>query len=119
MSKTPEAPVITIFKNADWRESVEVLENDAPRIPVDLTGASIEIDFRRLNSNVTSFEASTTNGRVVLTDAKDGRFEIALTRDDLFGLSNVYQYDVVATWPGPIKQVLWFGRLIVKSGVTT
>jgi hypothetical protein len=105
--------------NEDLRQAFAL--TDSAGAPVSLTGGSLKMNFEGLapaNPATSTIEASTANGRIVLSNAAQGQFEIALPTAVLRAIpTGVYRHDLVLTLAGRVQRV-WEGTLTLNSGVT-
>ena len=102
--------------NEDLRQAFAL--TDSAGAPVSLTDGSLKMNFEALASTIPGIEASTANGRIVLSNAAQGQFEIALPTAVLRSIpAGVYRHDLVLTLAGRVQRV-WEGTLTLNSGVT-
>ena len=105
--------------NEDLRQAFAL--TDSAGAPVSLTGGTLKMNFEALASASAAtsiIEASTANGRIVLSNAAEGQFEIALPTAVLHAIpTGVYRHDLVLTLAGHVQRV-WEGTLTLNSGVT-
>jgi hypothetical protein len=107
--------------NEDLRQAFAL--TDSAGAPVSLTGGSLKMNFEGLTPASAGpgpggIEASTANGRIVLSNAAQGQFEIALPTAVLRAIpTGVYRHDLVLTLAGRVQRV-WEGTLTLNSGVT-
>jgi hypothetical protein len=105
----------TAANNADLRQGFAIADTDGTA--VDLSGASLTLAFER-EPNTPVLQASTVNGRIVITAATLGRFDLAIPAAALAGLPPaLYQHDLLLTRAGRIDR-LWSGTLRLDDGVT-
>ena len=101
--------------NADLRQGFAL--TDTAGAAVDLTGATLALAFEH-EPNAPILHATAANGRLVVTDAAQGRFELVIAAADLAVLQPaLYQHDLLLTRAGRIDR-LWTGTLRLDDGVT-
>jgi hypothetical protein len=106
----------TAANNADLRQGFAL--TDTAGTAIDLTGASLAVAFER-EPNTPVLQATLANGRIVMTNAAQGRFELAIPAAVLAILSPaLYQHDLLLTRAGRIDR-LWSGTLRLDDGVTS
>jgi hypothetical protein len=102
--------------NEDLRQ-VFVLTDDAGA-PFDLTGAALHMDIEAFNG-ADVLEATTANGRIALSDAPAGRFELAVPAATMRTLApGSYQHDLLLTFADGRVHRVWTGALTLSRGVT-
>lgn len=106
---------MTAATNADLRQ--EFVLADAAGTAVDLTGAALALAAEQ-NLGMPVLAASTADGRIVITSAVDGRFDLAIPAAALAPLApGLYQHDLLLTRAGRIDR-LWSGTLRLEHGVS-
>ena len=101
----------------DTFSSVEFIYKDNLDAPIDLTGVTIQIQFRYRSKTGTVVKDITTGSGITLTDAVNGKFEI-----DAFTPINwavdCYYYDVQVTFSATnIKTYVW-GLVKILQDIT-
>ncbi len=105
----------TTSTNADLRQGFAL--TDTSGTAIDLTGATLALAFER-EPNTPVLLATTANGRIVVTDAALGRFELIVPAAAVGVLQpGLYQHDLLLTRAGRIDR-LWTGTLRLDDGVT-
>lgn len=84
-------------------------------IAVDLTGASIKMDFRRGTDTGALQESKTIGSGLLVTDAVNGVFEMIAYINNWE--AGVYFYDMQITFPSSIIRTYVKGTLTVKQDV--
>lgn len=81
MPELPALPdVLEIRTNADWRDMVQIVQNDDEETPLNLSSATLLMHVRRRREDRTVWMTlSSANGRLVKTDPAEG--EIAFNVD--------------------------------------
>lgn len=116
---------LTIYQGATFCRPItwSTQEAGGPESPVDLTGYEVRMHIReRLDSPEVLLELTTDNGRIVITDATAGAFELRLTAEETEALdwrTGVYDLEMVAPDGPPATVVrLLEGRVKVVPEVT-
>jgi hypothetical protein len=105
----------TAADNADLRQGFALA--DTAGVPINLTGATLALAFEH-EPNTPLLQATIANGRIVVTDAPQGRFELTIAAAALAALPPaLYQHDLLLTRAGRIDR-LWTGTLRLDDGVT-
>mgnify|MGYP000918996071 CR=1 FL=1 len=105
----------TSANNEDLRQAF-ALASEAGS-PVDLTGASLRMGLADL-SGAARLEASTGNGRVTITNAANGSFELLIPASLMGTLpEGIYRHDMVLAMAGRTQRI-WTGTLSLAQGVT-
>ncbi len=87
-------------QNADFAETLAYLESDKIT-PIDITGATFKMEVREGTGKTVVLELSTANGRIVITDAANGRFSLTALKSIMETLApNNYKYDLLITLGG-------------------
>jgi hypothetical protein len=86
-------------------------------VPIDLTGATFHMMLRlHVEDATVSFELTTENGRIVLTDAVNGQFELIILQIDLERLAaGAYQQSLIAA-AGGAQWRIWRGTFTLALG---
>lgn len=97
---------ITIYQGSTFTKSFQWSTGD-PAVPVDLTGFKIRMQLReKLSSTTTIINCTTENGRVVITDAAEGRFEVEISAADTQVMAfKSAVYDIEIVYPGLPEKV--------------
>lgn len=101
--------------NEDLRQAF-VLTDEAGAA-IDLDGATLRMGLQDLSGN-DQLDASTSNGRIAIGDAAQGRFELAIPAAVMGTLkAGVYRHDLLLSVSGTTRRV-WAGTLEVSQGVS-
>ena len=85
----------------------------------DLTDYSARMQFRRqIDSTSTDFEATTANGKLVLTDASNGEITLTITDTETAAFNSQYVYDLEIESAGGVVTRIMEGRVTVSPEVT-
>jgi len=104
----------TFIKPFQWKTGT-------PALPVDLTDCSARMQVRKkLSDTAILLELTTENGKIAITNALEGRFEIRLTAAET-GLLNfksgVYDFEIVYLGGEPVYR-LFEGAFEILPEVT-
>jgi hypothetical protein len=83
---------------------------------IDLTGAEIRCSFVKGTIVTEQFEMSTANGKIVITDAVEGKFKIA--SQIITATPGYYNYDVQITFENTDVKTYIQGTLTVEPDIT-
>ena len=84
---------------------------------IDLTGAVITLEVKRDEDSAVLLSATTTNGKIVVTDMDEGNFELVFTEDNMRSLDpKTYHVGITIEQSGETIQYLK-GTLPVLHGV--
>jgi hypothetical protein len=101
--------------NADLRQSFAL--TDTSGTAIDLTGVTLALAFER-EPNAPVLHATIANGRIVITNAAQGRFDLAVPAAALAPLTPAhYQHDLLLIRAGRVDR-LWTGTLRLDDGIT-
>ena len=104
-----------VSNTEDLRQQFEL--TDTAGTPVDLTGASLRMDIASM-SGADALQASSANGRIAISDAAAGRFEVAIPAADVRGLlPGTYRHDLLLSHADSVRRV-WSGTISLSQGVT-
>lgn len=107
--------IFSVANNEDLRQGFALSDQNGN--PVDLTGATLRMGIDGLDES-SLIEASTANGQVVVTDAVQGQFEIAIPASVMATLKvGVYRHDLILNASGQQRRI-WSGTLDLAQGVT-
>jgi hypothetical protein len=100
--------------NEDLRQAF-VLTDEAGT-PIDITGAALRMGVETAAGR-DALEATTANGRIVVSDAPAGRFDLAIPAAVMRTLAEgAYRHDLVLESGGTTRRV-WAGTLTLGQGV--
>ena len=106
---------LTAATNADLRQSFALA--DTAGTAIDLTGVAISFAAEH-EPGAAVLAASTTNGRIVVTNALLGRFDLVIPAAALAPIApGLYQHDLLLTRTGRVDRI-WSGTLRLEHGVT-
>jgi hypothetical protein len=106
----------TASTNADLRQAFAA--RDANDAPINLNGAELKMDIEDASNNDV-LEISSSNGRINITDATAGEFELIIPAADMGTLSaGVYNHDLILTLANNHIHRIWKGTLDLHRGVT-
>lgn len=110
---------LEIYQGSTYRKNLQWIVKSTG-LPKDLTGCTVKMQMRAyLGSETVIDELSTENGKIVLTDASQGKFQIILTpaQTVLYTFSkSVYDLDI--TFPVGDKYTLVKGTVTLYLQVT-
>jgi hypothetical protein len=88
---------ISVENDSDFRYSF--VYQTVTGVPIDLTGTTMYMMLRmNLPDATVSFELTTENGRIAVTDPVNGRFSLTILQADLERLAvGVYQQSLIAS----------------------
>lgn len=117
---TPVKLDLNIYKGSTYRKGFQ-WKVKSTNLPMDLTGCSIKMQVRSCKTDTTVLlEASTTNGKIVLTDAANGKWQINLSPADTAALAfSKAVYDLDITFPSGDVFTPIEGVVSCTSQVTT
>ncbi len=102
--------------NADLRQAFKLTDSNGGA--VSLTGATMRMELDSLAGGDV-IEASSANGRIVVTNAVLGEFSLAVPAAAMSALApGVYQHDLLLTRTDGSVQRVWEGTLTLNRGVT-
>ena len=105
---------LTASTNADLRQSFALA--DTAGVAIDLTGATLAF-AAEYEPGAPVLAASTANGRIIITDAPQGRFDLAVPTAVLAPIApGLYAHDLLLTRAGRVDR-LWSGTLRIEHGV--
>jgi hypothetical protein len=113
---------ITVENDADFYQLFQYVTTNADGsigVPVDMTGASLEMMLRRHAADETALlRLATDTGDFVLTDTVNGFFTLMIKQPVLqqLGLGSFDQSNIM-TLSG-LKTKLWSGMIVVSPGPT-
>jgi hypothetical protein len=100
-----------------WRQDFLLFDDETDE-GIDLTGASIVLELRRVGCSSPALSATTGNGRVVV-DTEAGRFEITIAADDMRHLdAATYEAGITVAQNGDTTQ-FFIGTLPVLDGIVS
>lgn len=104
----------TASTNADLRQAFALA--DTAGAAIDLTGATLALAFER-EPNTPVLQASIANGRILVTNAAQGCFELAIPAGLLGALApGLYDHDLLVSRAGRIDRI-WVGTLRLTDGI--
>ena len=102
--------------NEDLRQGFKLTDTEGA--PVSLSGATLRMEVDNL-ANDDVLEASLANGRIVVTNAAQGEFSVAVPASVMAAVApGVYRHDLLLTRPDGSIQRIWEGTLTLNRGVT-
>jgi hypothetical protein len=109
---------MNIAKNYDWVVSFKY--TDAASNPINLTGSTIKMEIRNLETDHTAVvSVYSPNNGIAIPTPTNGQFEIFITRDELARLSaGDYVADMVRLMPSGLQERIWEGTVTVVEGTT-
>ena len=115
----PASLDLTIYKGSTFVKSIQWKTGD-PAVAVDLTGCTARMQVRKSPCDSVILESlSTSNGKILITDAINGKFQIRISAD----VSSAYTfvsgvYDLELVFPdGTITRIIE-GNFIAMPEVT-
>lgn len=106
---------ISASNNADFRQSFVLTDNAGT--PLDLTGATFEMDIRDA-SGTELLSATSANSRVAITNAAAGAFSITILAADLSPIAGgEYVHDLLMRQAGKTSRI-WAGAFYLAEGVS-
>ncbi len=115
------------FTNANNRQALEIGSRflrsltfeDSTGTGIDITGYTFQMQVRKRVGGTLVLEASTSNGRITITTALDGEFDIDIPSSvtDLLAAAT-YKYDLEYTIGGEVTRLME-GDIEVTSQITT
>lgn len=109
---------ITVTNDADFHRTFQYMMQ-VSGLPIDLTGASLEMMLRRHAEDVEAvLRLGTDTGEIMLTDPVNGVFTILIRQDTLerLGLGSFDHSNIMTR--GGSKTKIWDGTLINNAGPT-
>lgn len=101
--------------NEDLRQGFVL--TDSAGTPLDITGAALRFGLET-SAGRDVLEASTLNGRITVSDAPAGRFDLAIPAAVMATLAEgAYRHDLLLEASGSVRRV-WTGTLTLGQGVT-
>ena len=111
---TGSLPVGT--NRATYHQDFQLFDDETDE-GVDLTGAVITLELKKQTSDTVVLSATTTNGKIVVTDVTNGNFELTFTEGDMRSLDpKTYDVGMTIEQNGEVLQYLK-GTLPVLDGV--
>ena len=105
-----------IANNQDLHQSFAL--SDTTPAAINLTGAALKMTLELISDRGTS-EFSTANGRIVVSNAPAGQFEINVPAALMRTLApGGYRHDLVVTLASGAVHRVWSGALTLERGVT-
>jgi hypothetical protein len=101
--------------------NIEVIEDDGETTqPLDITDYSIEMQVReKISSDLPVLTASTANGKILITDATNGKCTVTFTNTETSGLrARTHVYDIEYTAPTSAVVRMLQGDFVVSAEVT-
>lgn len=106
----------TLANTEDLRQGFALADQAAT--PIDLTGTSLLMTMRHIDSSVSS-EISTANGRITLSDARSGCFELLVPAATMRTFEpGSYRHDLLMTSADGATQRVWSGTVTLEAGVS-
>lgn len=100
--------------NEDLRQAFVL--TDAVGAPLDITGAAMRMAIETAAGD-DALEVTTANGRIIVTDASAGRFDLAIPAASMRTLGEgAYRHDLLLEAAGSVRRV-WSGTLTLGQGV--
>lgn len=97
-------------------------KNKETGVPYNITGCEIRMQVRKAQQQPVLLEVTTTNGKFVITDAANGKFQMLLSATDTSLLTTKDAvYDIEVAFPdGPPQTVIRVlkGKFIVDPNIT-
>jgi hypothetical protein len=109
---------ITVENDADFYRVFQYV-TASTSVPIDMTGATLEMMLRRHAEDVEALlRLATDTGEIVLTDPANGFFTVFISQDSLerLGLGSFDQSNIMTQ--GGLKTKIWSGTLINNAGPT-
>jgi hypothetical protein len=102
---------------ATYNQDFQLYDEDDEGI--DLTGATITLEIRKPGCSSAELTATTTNGKIVVTDTDEGQFELTFTASDMRNLDPMtYECGITITQNGETIQY-FIGTLPVLDGIVS
>jgi hypothetical protein len=110
---------ITCANDADFYCAFQYASNDTIPVPIDLTGASLEMMLRRRAADVAALlRLGTDTGEIALIDPPFGRFTVMIRQAELVRLGiGDFDHSCIMTRTGN-KTRIWSGKLTNNAGPT-
>lgn len=104
------------FAGRDFRLTRRVDESTVE--PIDLTGATIIMQFRKDANSRVSFEFRTDAepASMIINNPVNGEFKIP--EQEIDACEGIYCYDTLVIFPDDIKKTYWKGTLPVVKGIS-
>ena len=103
---------------ASYRQDFQVYDDETDE-GIDLTDAVITLAIRRPGCTSPELTATTADGRIVITGADDGRFELTFGDADMRALDQMsYECGITIEQNGDVVQY-FIGSLPVMDGVVS
>lgn len=109
---------MSFYNNADWNQTFTVTSGGSA---VDLTGKTLKMQWKaKVNDAAALVEASTSDGKINITDGPAGQFSIAVPYGDTQNVDagNLY-WDLIDIISRTSQTRIAGGRFLVRQGVTT
>lgn len=93
---TPVKLNLNIYRGSTYRKGFQ-WKTQPDDTPMNLTGCSIKMQMKTARGGDVLLECSTANGKITITDALNGRWQLALTPSDTLALSfskAIYDLDI-------------------------
>ena len=103
-----------LYQNSD--ETLEIEWYDAEGVLADLTGFSAAMQFKAAGSDVVAYEASTANGRIVLTSP--GVIVITFDHTTTAPVApGTYDYDL-HLWTTTRSEYPFYGKVLLRKRIS-
>lgn len=111
---------ITVDNDHDFYQVFQYVTADDPSVPIDLTGASMEMMLRRRAEDEAAYlRLSTEGGAIVIVGPAVGQFSVYIAQTALLRLSlGEYVHSLIVSLPDGRKLRVWSGTLILNAGAT-
>ena len=110
---------ITVANDADFYRMFQYVSTAEVPVPIDMTGASLEMMLRRhAEDQAAVLRLGTDTGEIVLIDAATGKFTVMIRQLDLvrLGLGDFDQSCIMTQYG--TKTRIWSGKLTNNAGPT-
>ena len=112
---------ITVENDADFFQYFQYVTADDPPIPIDLTGATMEMMLRRRAEDEAAYlRLSTEGGAIVIVNPMLGQFSLYIAQSVLLQLSlGDYVHSLIATLTATDRKLkIWSGAFTLNAGAT-
>jgi hypothetical protein len=116
MTLIPDSYDFTVWRGASFYESL-VVYTDSGTTPRDLSTCSISMVIRRKPKGDILYTLNTSNGKIIITNATGGAFNLTINNTDTDGFKwKSGYYDIIITDSGNnVVDAILHGNVMVKE----